>query len=48
MIKPSDKGGYIVIMDNLFYNSMSMRVLFNTDWYLPVSPDHYQGIESDY
>lgn len=34
-------------MDNS-YVEMCMRVLSNGDWYHPVSPKYYQGIESDY
>lgn len=36
-IKPSDKGGNIVIMNNSQYESMSKKILSNKEWYQPIS-----------
>lgn len=33
VIKPSDKGGNVVLMDNQFYKSMCRKILNNKDWY---------------
>lgn len=32
-IKPSDKGGNIVVMNNDQYSTMCMKILSNKDWY---------------
>lgn len=39
-IKPSDKGGNLVIMDNCQYESMVMAIVRNREWYRKVSPNH--------
>ncbi|XP_040178452.1 uncharacterized protein LOC120911183 [Rana temporaria] len=35
-IKPSDKGGNIVIQTNDQYRSMCLKILSNKDWYIPI------------
>lgn len=38
IVKPSDKGGNLVVMDSHQYESMVMRLLQNRDWYKKI-PD---------
>lgn len=35
-IKPVDKGGNIVVMNNSFYEDICRRILFNRNWYRPI------------
>lgn len=40
MIKPSDKGGNLVIMDKSHYELMVFTLLNNREWYRKVSETH--------
>lgn len=40
VIKPSDKGGNLVIQDKLHYESMVLALLNNKEWYRRVSETH--------
>lgn len=39
-IKPSDKGGNLVVMDNSQYESMVMKLLQNFEWYRKIPESH--------
>lgn len=38
VVKPSDKGGNIVLMDKAKYETMCLKILNNTSWYKQISP----------
>lgn len=38
VIKASDKGSNVVVMEKEFYRSMCMSILENRDWYKNISP----------
>lgn len=42
VVKPSDKGGNLVIVERYQYESMVMRLLNNRDWYKKISEGHIQ------
>lgn len=48
VIKPSDKGGNLVVMDCAKYESMVMDLLKNKEWYKRVSEGFVNNIEIQY
>lgn len=48
VIKPSDKGGNIVLMDSEYYERMYLDLLHNRDWYRTVPNSFQIQIQSRY
>lgn len=46
-IKPSDKGGNIVVLDNEQYIQMCMKILNNRIWYSPVTTTKIDKLEQE-
>lgn len=36
IIKPSDKGGNLVLMDSIQYKQMCLKNIPNKNWYIPI------------
>ena len=47
-IKPSDKGGNIVIQTNDQYKAMCIKILCNRDWYTPISTSTIIKFETEF
>ena len=47
-IKPSDKGGNIVIQTNDQYKAMCLKILSNGDWYIPISKSVIIKFETEF
>lgn len=48
VIKASDKGGNIVLMDSCYYEKMCFDILRNADWYRPIPDSYYTQLHSKY
>lgn len=47
-IKPADKGGNIVLMDNATYTSMCSKILMNKNWYSKIIRDIMDRFNQEY
>lgn len=47
-IKPSDKGGNIILMSHFQYQCMLFDILNNREWYCPIDPHVVASIENEF
>lgn len=48
VIKPSDKGDNVVVMDNVQYIEMCMNILRNSEWYRPIQRSSLDKFTRDF
>lgn len=47
-IKQADKGGNIVIMSNLQYKEMGLKILNNSEWYIKISKSQINQFDEEF